>query len=211
MAIPVLVLSKSGMGKSSSMKNFNHDEIALINVLGKPLPFETKFDSTLETADPETIKQALLKTEKKSIVIDDYGYVLTSMLMNQYGKGNNFDLYANIGKVSWELTEWVRSRLPEDKIVYMLMHEDYTDDGGVKPKTVGKMTDEKICLEGIFTIVLRGYFEDGRFGFLTQKQTFEDCIKTPIGMFEEKFIDNDLSMVDEKIRSYYKLPALGAK
>lgn len=222
MAIPVLIISKSAAGKSSSLRNFEHDEIALINVLNKPLPFKTKFDSTInplkngeQALTPaqsyELIKQAMLKTEKKSIVIDDFGYLLTNHLM--VGKeqgGNKFDLFDDIASKPWNLIEWIRERLPEDKIVYIMMHEEENEFGGVKPKTIGKMLDDKICLEGLFTIVIRCVFKDEKHLFEVHMRG-NDVTKTPMGMFEEDVIDNDLKLIDDTVRKYYDMPPLKAK
>lgn len=222
MAIPVLIISKSAAGKSSSLRNFEHDEIALINVLNKPLPFKTKFDSTInplkngeQAITPaqsyELIKQAMLKTEKKSIVIDDFGYLLTNHLM--VGKeqgGNKFDLFDDIASKPWNLIEWIRERLPEDKIVYIMMHEEENEFGGVKPKTIGKMLDDKICLEGLFTIVIRCVFKDEKHLFEVHMRG-NDVTKTPMGMFEEDVIDNDLKLIDDTVRKYYDMPPLKAK
>lgn len=222
MAIPVLIISKSAAGKSSSLRNFEHDEIALINVLNKPLPFKTKFDSTInplkngeQALTPaqsyELIKQAMLKTEKKSIVVDDFGYLLTNHLM--VGKeqgGNKFDLFDDIASKPWNLIEWIRERLPEDKIVYIMMHEEENEFGGVKPKTIGKMLDDKICLEGLFTIVIRCVFKDEKHLFEVHMRG-NDVTKTPMGMFEEDVIDNDLKLIDDTVRKYYDMPPLKAK
>lgn len=209
MAIPVLICGRSGTGKSSSMRNFEHDEIALINVEGKPLPFKGKFDSKADTDNYKTIKELLFKTDKKSIVIDDFTYAMTNQFMR--GKdagGNKFDLFDAIATNPWELLEWVRSRLPEDKIVYFVMHEDYNDRGGVKPKTIGKMIDDKICLEGMFTIVFRAIVSDGQYLFQTHNISGDDCVKSPIGMFETDTVENDLKAIDEVIREFWELPAL---
>lgn len=222
MAIPILTIGKSGSGKSTSLSKFEHDEIALINVLNKPLPFKGKFDSAInplkngeQALSPaqsyEFIKQAMLKTEKKSIVIDDFGYLLTNHLM--VGKeqgGNKFDLFDDIASKPWNLIEWIRERLPEDKIVYIMMHEDENEYGGIKPKTIGKMLDDKICLEGLFTIVIRCVFKDEKHMFEVHMKG-NDVTKTPLGMFEQDEVANDLKLIDTTVRSYYQLTPLKAK
>lgn len=222
MAIPILTIGKSGSGKSTSLSKFEHDEIALINVLNKPLPFKGKFDSAInplkngeQALSPaqsyEFIKQAMLKTEKKSIVIDDFGYLLTNHLM--VGKeqgGNKFDLFDDIASKPWNLIEWIRERLPEDKIVYIMMHEDENEYGGIKPKTIGKMLDDKICLEGLFTIVIRCVFKDEKHMFEVHMKG-NDVTKTPLGMFEQDEVDNDLKLIDSTVRKYYQLTPLKVK
>lgn len=208
MGLPVLILGKSGSGKSTSLRNFKSDELALVNVMGKPLPFKGKFESTVSTTNYEDVQKAIFKTEKKVIVIDDFGYMMTNHLMK--GKdagGNKFDLYDDIASKPWQLLEWVRKRLPEDKIVYFIMHEAENEYGGVKPKTIGRMTDDKICLEGLFTIVLRCVFEDEQHLFQVHMRG-NDVTKSPMGMFEEDTMDNDLRLVDKKIREYYEMKPL---
>lgn len=191
------------------MRNFAKDEIALINVMNKPLPFTTKFDSTMATTDYNKVRELIFRTDKKSIVIDDFGYMMTNHLMTgKNAGGNKFDLFDDIASKPWELLEWVRGRLPEDKIVYFMMHEDRNEWGGVKPKTIGKMTDDKICLEGLFTIVFRAVFQDGQYLFQTHSTSSDDVMKSPIGMFEEDFVENDLKKIDETIRKFWDMPAL---
>lgn len=209
MATPVLICGRSGTGKSSSLRNFEHDEIALINVMGKPLPFAGKFDSTVATTDYNKVKDLIFRTDKKSIVIDDFGYMMTNHLMaGKNAGGNKFDLFDDIASRPWELLEFVRSRLPEDKIVYFVMHEDYNDRGGIKPKTVGKMTDDKICLEGLFTMVIRTVFQDGEYLFQVHNISGDDVMKVPINLYKEDTIPNDLKAFDERVREFYELPKL---
>lgn len=208
MAIPILVIGKSGSGKSTSLRNFKKDEIGLINVLKKPLPFKGKFDSTIETDDYATIMKAILGTDKKIIVIDDAGYLITNHFMRRHsstGGGNGvFTLYNELGDHFWTLIEFIKNKVSSDKTVYLIMHEDQSESGSIKPKTIGKLLDEKVCIEGMFTIVIRAMVDNERHYFKTQSDGSDVC-KTPIGMFEDKEIDNDLKMVDETIRKYYEM------
>ncbi len=148
------------------------------------------------------------KTPKKAIVIDDAGYLITNQFMHGHsaaGGGNSvFTLYNEIGDRFWRLVQYVTNDLPADKIVYFMMHEDKNDVGDIKPKTIGKLLDEKVCLEGMFTIVLRCMSEGGNHYFRTTT-TGADVTKTPIDMFtsEEEEIDNDLKLVDARIRDFY--------
>lgn len=208
MGIPVLIIGKSGSGKSTSLRNFNEKELALINVISKPLPFRKKFESTLCTDDYNTIAKGILQTQKKAIVIDDAGYLITNQFMNSHSKvgGGNavFNLYNDLGDKFWSLIEFVKNRLPEDKIVYFNMHEDKNEFGDIKPKTIGKILDDKVCIEGMFTIVLRCMNDNNKHFFTTQSNG-ADVAKTPLEMFEDREIDNDLKMVDTTIREYYEL------
>ncbi len=207
MGVPVLLIGKSGSGKSTSLRNFEQNEVGLINVTKKPLPFKKKFDSTVMTDDYNVIIKCIDKTEKKSIVIDDSGYLITNHFMRKHssaGGGNGvFSLYNDLGDKFWSLIEHVKA-LPEDKIVYFIMHEEKNDFGDVKPKTIGKLLDEKVCLEGMFTIVLRCVTDNGKHIFRT-KTDGSDVAKSPIDMFEQDEIDNDLKLVDKTIREYWEL------
>lgn len=208
MGIPVLVIGKSGSGKSTSLRNFDEKELALVNVMRKPLPFKKKFESTLNTDDYQKIAQSISKTAKKTIVIDDAGYLITNHFMSRHssaGGGNGvFNLYNEIGDYFWKLIEFVKNKLPEDKIVYFIMHETTEDNGDVKPKTIGKLLDEKVCIEGMFTIALRCMVDNNKHYFRTQSNGADIC-KTPMDMFTDIEIDNDLKMVDTTIREYYEL------
>jgi hypothetical protein len=201
------LIGKSGSGKSTSLRNFDEKEIGLINVSRKPLPFKKKFESTVNTDDYDMIIKCLAKTAKNSIVIDDAGYLIVNMFMRGHsnaGAGNAvFGFYNKVGDSFWNLIEYVKT-LPENKIVYFLMHEDKNDFGDIKPKTIGKILDEKVCLEGMFTIVLRSTRNNDKHVFRTQSDGM-DVAKSPMGLFEEVEIDNDLKFVDDKIREYYDL------
>ena len=207
MAIPVLVIGKSGGGKSTSLRNcVDNDGWNLINVLGKPLPFKGKIPQVV-TDDYEQVKKCLASSKANSIVVDDAGYLITNYFMRNHsskGAGNAiFSMYNTLADNFWNLVEFIK-KLPEEKIVYIIMHEDTDDFGNVKPKTIGKLLDEKICLEGMFTIVLRCILENGKHLFVTQADGGA-VSKSPMGMFEELQIDNDLLYVDNKIREYYGL------
>lgn len=211
MATIVLILGGSGCGKTTSARNFAHDELALINVNGKPLPFRTKFDSTLETTNYDQIEKAILQTKKKSILIDDAGYLITHQFMSGHrdNKGNAvFELYNDLADNFYRLIKFCQTRLPEDKIVYFVMHVDKNDFGETKPKTIGKLLDEKVCIEGLFTIVLTAERrDDGEYIFRT-KTNGSDVSKSPIDLFDKEEIPNDLKRVDEQIRDYYSLGKL---
>ena len=207
MAVPVLIIGKSGGGKSTSLRNcIDNDSWNLINVLGKPLPFKGKIPQVV-TDDYEQVKKCLSSSKANSIVVDDAGYLITNYFMRNHsskGSGNAiFSMYNTLADNFWNLVEFIK-KLPEDKIVYIIMHEDTDDYGNTKPKTIGKLLDEKICLEGMFTIVLRCILENGKHLFVTQADNGA-VSKSPMGMFEELQIDNDLLYVDNKIREYYGL------
>lgn len=207
MGMPVLLLGKSGSGKSASLRNFQPGEVGIINVLGKPLPFKGELPSVV-TDSYDMVYAVISKSKTDSIVIDDAGYLMTNQFMRGHastGAGNAiFSFYNDLGDRFWSLVRFVVEQTPENKIVYFIMHEDKNDFGDIKPKTIGKMLDEKVCVEGMFTIVIRSVLSNGKHVFKTQTDGYDVC-KTPIGMFEQSEIDNDLKLVNTTIREYYEL------
>lgn len=208
MATPILVIGKSGSGKSTSLRNCTGNaNWNLIRVLNKPLPFKGKIDGW-KTDDYQTLMKCLVSSKAKNIVIDDAGYLITNMFMKGHssaGGGNGvFALYNNIGDYFWQLIQFIVDKVPEDKIVYVIMHEDKNEFGDIRPKTIGKLIDEKVCLEGMFTIVLRCIEESGKHLFVTQASDGA-VSKSPIDMFETLTIDNDLLLVEKAVRDYYEL------
>ena len=223
MATPVLIIGKSGSGKSTSMRNcVGKEDWNVIRVLNKPFPFKGKINGWVSD-DYQTVMKALYQSKAKNIVIDDAGYLITNMFMkghsnagagnavfsfyntmNRYINGGAVNNQTTVGDSFWQLINFIVEKLPEDKIVYVVMHEDKNDFGDIKAKTIGKIIDEKVCLEGMFTIVLRCKEESGKHLFVTQ--CAEGAIsKSPLGMFEDLTIDNDLLLVEKAIREYYEI------
>jgi len=201
MAIPVLILGESGTGKSASLRNFKKGEVAVINVAGKPLPFRSELGMIVTDRYPEIVK-ALKGMKTPSAVIDDAQYLLANEFMRRSGEVG-FQKFTDIAKNYWSLiAETVSKELPPDKIVYFLSHIERDQNGNEKVKTIGKLLDEKITVEGLFSIVLKTHVEDGKYTFFTQNSGF-DTVKSPIGMFDQLQIDNDLKFVDNTIRAYY--------
>ena len=154
MGIGVLIIGKSGSGKSTSLRNFKANEVGIVNVISKPLPFKNVNNlKTVDTDNYADIKKIIEGSKTPSIVIDDAGYLITNQFMRKHanaGGGNAvFSLYNDIADNFWSLTEQIK-KLPNDKIVYLLMHEDKNDFGDIKPKTIGKLIDDKVCLERTF-------------------------------------------------------------
>jgi len=201
----VFILGRSGTGKSYSMRNFPQDKIAVINVQGKILPFRgaAKIESTPTDNSAQIIKALeIYAKDYKSIVIDDYQYTMANEFMRRSAE-RGFDKFTEIGRHAWDIANKVRE-LPADVIVYIMCHVDRDDDGNEKIKTIGKLLDEKICLEGMSTIVLKTNVTDGEYSFFTQNNG-KDTVKSPAGMFPSYAIENDLYYVDQKIRNYYEL------
>ena len=205
MAEIVLIYGKSGSGKSRSLKNFAEDEILLVNVERKRLPFKKQFKYVLNTDDYGKIMEQLAKMPLKTAVIDDAGYLLSNTFMRGHSGGRKgrevYDLYNDLADSFWGLFKFIKTKLPQDVIVYILMHEDSDESGNMKLKTIGKLLDDKVCLEGMVTVCLRCMSADGRHFFRTVTDG-SDITKSPEEMFESE-IENDLKAVDTIIREYY--------
>lgn len=201
MAIPVLVLGESGTGKSASLRNFDASEIKVINVEGKPLPFKNKFE-VFSSDNYVKILREIQATDKPVIVIDDAQYLMANEFMRRATE-RGYDKFTEIAQNFWNLVNKVKE-LKKDQIVYFLAHIERDANGNEKIKTIGKLLDEKITVEGMFTIVLKTNVTDGVYTFLTQNSG-HDTVKSPIGMFKTFAIDNDLKYVDDKIRNYYEI------
>ena len=200
-SVPVLLIGKSGSGKSASLRNFKKEDIAIANVLGKPLPFKSDLEAP-KVDDYNIILKAIQKTDKKVIVIDDAGYLITNEFMAK-SSVKGYDKYNDMANNFWNLINGIKN-IEGGKTVYLIMHEDEDELGNVKPKTIGKLLDDKCNIQGIFTICLRSMFDNGNYIFRL-KTNGQDCVKTPIGLFDEEQMENDLKLVDDKIREYYEL------
>ena len=199
MAVLVMIYGQSGTGKSTSLRNFTNDEVAVINVSGKPLPFRNKL-TTYDTDSYTKISGALNKIERKSIVIDDATYLMVNEFMRT-AKVTGYQKYTDMA-VNFNSLVAQASQLANDKIVYFLGHSDLKDDGTEHFKTIGKMLDNYVTVEGKFTIVLKTVVQDGKYYFSTHNSG-QDTVKSPLGMFEDNYVDNDLKAVDTIIREYY--------
>jgi len=202
MGIPVLILGSSGSGKSASMRNFKDGEIGIINVASKPLPFKNNL-KTAKTDNYDTIKALLEKSKVKTMVIDDCQYLMANEFMRT-AKVTGYQKFTDMALNFWSLIQTVINKSSDDAIVYFMAHTELDNNGREKMKTIGKMLDEKITLEGMFSIVLKTKVTDGCYQFSTQTDG-NDPVKSPMEMFDQQYIDNDLKMVDDIIREYYGL------
>lgn len=205
MGLPILIYGKSGSGKSRSLKFFGEDEILLINIEGKALPFRNSFKYICKSDKLESIMTQMQKMPCKTAVIDDAGYLMTHHFMNNHRnkKGNaSFEMYDDIADTMYFLVQRIKKDLPDDVIVYIMLHEDTSDMGETKIRTIGKLIDNKVCLEGMVTICLRCMSDQGKHFFRTQTDGF-DITKSPEDMFTNPEIDNNLKFVDDTVREFY--------
>ena len=200
-SVPILLVGPSGSGKSTSLRNFKGEEVAVVNVLGKPLPFKNDIKAP-KLDDYGQILKAIAGTKKKTIVIDDAGYLLTNEFMNK-SSVKGFDKYNEMANNFFNLINGIKN-LDGGKTVYLIMHEDTDEFGNIKPKTIGKLLDDKVNIQGMFTICIRTAYDNGNYIFRL-KTNGQDCVKTPFGMFENDIMDNDLKEFDKIVREYYEL------
>lgn len=214
MARVILLIGKSGSGKSRSIKNFTKDEISFVNPLKKDLPFKTDIGEGYVTSDYEKIFNFCKKTPKKVIFIDDATYLMTREYLakaSQTGYNKFVEMCQNfVGLIEGKfdkngnkIKDGLKD-LEDDKTIYIAMHEEKNENGDVAPKTIGKMLDSMVCVEGLFTIVLRTIIKNGKHIFLTKSDGY-DVVKSPENMFEETEIENDLKNIDNIIREFYNI------
>lgn len=201
MGIPVLILGESGSGKSTALRNFDPAEIGIFNVASKPLPFRKKM-MVVNGAGYGTILKSLSNPKLKAYAIDDSQYLLAFEFFDraqETGYGKFTELALNFRT----LIQFVIMNTPPDVIVYFLHHTERRDDGVLKAKTIGKMLDEKLTVEGLFSIVLLCQARQDKHVFVTQSSGISTA-KSPMDMFPGE-IDNDLKLVDTAIREYWGL------
>ena len=209
MATAVLIMGESGSGKSASLRNFAPNEISVFNVTSKPLPFKqgkTKIPK-IDNATYADIANALANPNKRAYVIDDAGYLL-SFEMFKRANETGYSKFTDMAKNFFDMLDFINTKLPNDIIVYITMHtEDDSEMHRVKVKTIGKMLDQNLKIEGLFSIVLRAVQTEDGYKFVTRDDMVSTA-KSPIGMWEEDMIDNDLKAVDATIREYYDMKPL---
>ena len=204
MGASVLVLGHSGSGKSTSLRNFEPGEVGIFNVAGKPLPFRKRLDK-IDHANYDKILKSLAANKLRAYAIDDANYLMAFQnfaMAKQSGYGKFTDM-----AVSFEKLLEAANRTDHDTIVYFMMHPDYDEQGRMKPKSIGKMLDNQLTIEGMFPIVLLADNDDTGYHFVTASDGTTP-VKAPMGMFTEAVIDNDLKSVDAAIRDYWGMAPL---
>ena len=202
MGIPVLILGESGSGKSASLRNFDAADVSIFNVAGKPLPFRKRLPMAA-TANYGEIMGMIQKSGKKAFVIDDSQYL---MCFESFAKAKDtgYGKFTDIALNFYNLVQFVIRQTAADVIVYFLHHtETDGNTGKVKAKTMGKMLDNQLTLEGLFSIVLQCMTDGQKHVFVTQSDGYNTA-KSPMEMFPLE-MENDLKLVDQTIREYYDM------
>lgn len=212
MSTLTMILGESGAGKSTSLRNMAPEDTLLIQAVRKTLPFKaagwTRFSEENKTGNifvadtHDNIITLMRRTRRKVIVLDDFQYVMANEFMRRSDE-KGFEKFTEIGRHAWDILT-AAANLPDDVRVYVLSHTETSDAGRVKIKTIGKMLDEKITLEGMVTICLRAVVRDGEHQFSVHNSG-QDTTKSPLGMFDTDYIPNDLAAVDQSIVAYYDL------
>lgn len=205
MAQKILIMGESGTGKSASLRNCDPAITAVVNPVGKALPFKNHFEMLNNETDARHIVKYMKEqcaAGKKLIVVDDFQYVLAVPYMNRI-KETGWDKYNDFGANYFEIIECCKE-LPDDVVVVYMTHLETLENGLTTVKLIGKLLREKITIEGLFTVVLRTTVSENKYYFCTQNSG-KDTVKSPIGMFDSYAIDNDLNYVFDKIRNYYEL------
>lgn len=207
-----MILGESGTGKSTALRNLDPAATLLIQAVPKPLPFRNGDWKPIDRANPNgsvyvtddarKICTAMQRTARKVIVLDDFQYVLVNEFMRR-SQEKGYDKFSDIGRNAWDILT-AANNLPRDVRVYILAHTQTDESGKVKAKTIGRMLDEKITVEGLFTIVLRTAVINGQYLFSTMNSGY-DTVKSPLGLFPAEHIDNDLAAVDSEICQYFGL------
>lgn len=211
MSIATMILGESGTGKSTSLRNLDPAKTLLIQSIRKPLPFRAQgwkvhnghqgsSGNIFITDNAAKIEGLMRRAPHEVVVIDDFQYILANEFMRRSDE-KGFDKFTEIGRHAWDILK-AATELADDRRVYILCHTASDELGKVKMKTIGKLLDEKITPEGMVTIVLRTVVRDNAYFFSTQNNGSDTC-KSPLGMFKELLIENDLAAVDEAITSYY--------
>lgn len=202
MGVPVLILGETGSGKTFSIKNFDVNEVGIFSVEKNRLPFKKDF-KVAKHATYQVINKVLSEPKLKKYVIDDSQYLLVNELFDR-AKDTGYGKFTDMALNFRNLIHYINHQLPEDVIVYFLHHTEMdSNTGKIKAKTVGKMLDQNLTVEGCFDIVLLATVEGQEHYFVTQSDGYTTA-KSPEGMFELK-IPNDLKAVDKAIREYWEL------
>ncbi len=196
-----MILGESGSGKSASLRNFKPGEIGIFNVASKPLPFRKQLP-TINNATYESILKSLSRAKLKAYAIDDSQYLLAFEFFDR-AKETGYGKFTDLALNFKNLIQFVITSTPPDCIVYFLHHTELNANGIVKAKTIGRMLDEKLTVEGLFSIVLLCLSGKDKHYFLTQSEGISTA-KSPMDMFPAE-IDNDLKLVDNTIREYWEL------
>lgn len=212
MGYPILVLGESGSGKTASLRNLDPAKTLIVQSINKRLPFRSpnwkrvskeKPDGSVFVSDDYSVLRRVIASAhnrgKEVLIFDDANYLMTNESLRRVDE-TGFKKFTQMAYNFWQLIKDAQD-VPGDMRIYFLAHVQIDNEGRQKIKTIGKMLDDQIVVEGLFTTVIGCHVQDGRHYFTT-RNSGSNTVKTPIGMFEEEQIDNDLALVDQVICEY---------
>lgn len=203
MGIPALIMGESGSGKTYSIRNFAPEEVGIFSVEKGRLPFKGDFKIKKNAAYSDIMK-AVMNPSLKRYVIDDSQYLLVNEFFDR-AKETGYQKYTDMALNFRNLIHAINKIAPDDAVFYFLHHTEFDSNSGkVKAKTVGKMIDQYLTLEGCFDIVLLAQTDGKEHYFVTQSDGYTTA-KAPAEMFPDVKIPNDLKMVDDAVRTYWGL------
>lgn len=194
------ISGESGSGKTFSLNGFDPDEVGIFNVSGKPLSFQKKLPMC-RTSDMKFIANEIKKNTRDIYIIDDAGLLMTFFLFDKVNEAG-YGKFTQVAKDFYELMQTAIRDTSDDTNVYVIMHTERSEDGArIKMKTAGRMIDNQLTLESLFSIVLYCVTDGRKHSFITQSDGVTTA-KSPYGMFDLE-IENNLKAVDDRIREYY--------
>jgi len=221
----IAVVGQTGTGKSTAVETLDSKETVIIGIIDKPLPFrgwKQKYSSGIQQGgnflvshDSAQIVKVLKyistdRPEVKQIVIDDFQYIMSTEFMNR-AQETGWQKFTDIAKHVWDVINAAKSLREDLKVVFLTHDEIITENFQPKRKikTIGKLLDDKVTLEGLFTVVLFTDVQKNKekngleYTFITQNDGTTTA-KSPKGMFATLHIPNDLAKVIDTINTYYE-------
>lgn len=218
MSASILILGESGSGKSASLRNLNPDETFIVSVIDKPFPFKNKYKKWTKDKETEEVSGNVYVTDDHEIltklisfvnnkrpeitnfVIDDFQYIMANEFMRKaHEKG--FSKFTEIAQHSFKIIDATQA-CRSDLTFFFLTHSFVDDNGVSKAKTIGKLLDNTVTIEGRFTVVFHTQVLERKYMFMTQNDG-KHIAKSPIDMFDDMLIPNDLQYVKDKMHQYY--------
>lgn len=201
MARLIFVLGNPGTGKSTSLRNLTKDEVSYITVTGKELPFRSDIKAVpVKTMDQ--VKQMVVQSKKPIVVIDDVNYLFTKEVFGASEKEDKWNVYDKISKEFYQIVQSILNKDTQQNF-YLFGHLENPEESLLQLKTLGQATRKNNNPEGWTNIVFESLVNDVE-EFVFRVKTDGKGVKSPMDMFDEPEIENDLKVVNEKINQYYK-------
>lgn len=195
----IFVLGHPGTGKTSSLRNLKKDQVGYVSVTGKELPFRGDLKPVVAKTS-EAVIAIIKKSVKPIVVIDDINYLFTFQVFGRSQEKDQFQVFRDVGNNFYKIVEAIITK-DTDQNFYLFGHIEINDSGLVQLKTAGKTIRDNIAPEGLTNVVLEAVNDLGEFVFKVRSDG--SGVKSPIDMFEDNTVENDLKLVNDKINAYY--------